>query len=821
MLDTLRQDIHHGGRMLARNPGFSLVAVASIGVGVAVCALIFSIADGTVLRPLPVPRAGDIVTINGTAPDDQGRGTLLSYLGYRDVRDAARSFTGVGAHRVLVTSFARRREDQAESRLGFAVSANLFDVLEVRPAAGRFFRTDEDAAPNRDAVIVLSHDTWVQQFQSDPNVAGQTVRLGGVPFTVIGVAPASFTGPELVLPGAFFVPLSMLPALLPPAESNVLERRDIRQLSLKARLRPDVPLAQARAEIRQLGLTLQQANTASEQGRGLVLRTHLEARRIERGPASAAVAMLLAMALTVMLVACANVAGLLTSRAPARAREIAVRLAMGAGRWRLVRQLITETLLIAAAGGAAGIALAYAGVGLLQARDIVTDIGVRVQFLVDRRVIAVAIVMASASTLLAGLIPAWRSARLGDLSGTLRHGAESAGRRARLWGRHGLVAGQVALALVLVTVGVFLYRAFDAELQRGPGFRTDHLLLVNINPGMARYDAARADRFYDQLKEQVRRVPGVAAVTLSSFIPLNQDFREALPIVPEGFQLPKGVDNVAVLVARVDEDYFDTMRVALVAGRGFVRADTPDTPRVAVVNETMATRYWPGQNALGRRLRLPDGTWAQVVGIAADGKYNFITEGGTPFFFIAARQNPALRTTLIVATPGDTAALAAPVRAAVQALDRDVPISSTWTMERFYAGNAVRQALLLTSVVGTMSVVGLGLAMVGLYGLVAYAVSRRTREIGIRMAIGAAPGSVLGMVMRHGLLLAGGGAVLGIAATFGLHGVLGAMFPASPGFDLGLYALVVPTLLGVTLVAALVPALRAARIDPLAALRED
>jgi predicted permease len=821
MLDTLRQDLRHGVRMLVKNPGFSLVAIASIAVGVAVSAAMFSIADGMVLRPLPVPRAGEIVTINGTAPDDQGRGTGLSYPGYRELRDAARSFTGVGAHRLLFASFARRPEDQAESRLGFAVSANLFDVLEVRPAVGRFFRPDEDQVPNRDAVVVISHETWVQQFQSDPNVAGQTLRLGGTPFTVIGVAPASFAGLELVLPGAFYVPIAMLPTLTPGPLANSLERRDVRQLSLKARLRPDVSLTQARAETAQLAGMLQRASPSTEKGRGLVLRTHFEARRIERGPASAAVAMLLAMALAVMLVACANVAGLLTSRAPARAREIAVRLAMGAGRVRLVRQLVTETLLIAAAGGAAGIGLAYASIGLLQARDIVTDIGVRVQFLVDRRAIAVAIVMAAASTILAGLIPAWRAARSGDLSGTLRNGAEAAGRRARLWGRHVLVAGQVALALALVTVGVFLYRAFDTELQRGPGFRTEHVLLVNIDPGLANYDAARADQFYDRLKERVSGLPGVASVALSNFIPLNQDFRDGMSIVPEGFQLPTGVENVRVPLARVDENYFDTMQVPLVSGRGFQRADAADTPRVVVVNQTMAARYWPGQDAVGRRMRLGDGAWAQVVGVARDGKYNFITEGPTAFLFLAARQNPSTRTTLIVATPGETAAMAAPVRAAVQALDREVPITGTWTMERFYAGNAVALSVLFTSVVGSMGAIGLGLAMVGLYGLVAYSVSRRTREIGIRMAMGALPGSVLGMVMRHGLVLAASGAAVGIALTFSLRGVLGAMFPSSPGLDLALYAVVVPTLLTVTLVAALVPARRASRIDPLSALREE
>jgi predicted permease len=767
-----------------------------------------------------------VLTINGTAPNDNGLGTGVSYPGYRFIRDEARSFTGVTAQRVVVTSFARRREDQVESRLGFAVSGNLFDVLEVRPHLGRFFRRDEDEVANRDAVVVISYDTWVQQFQSDPRVAGQTLRLGGVPFTVIGVAPASFSGLELVLPGAFYVPISMLPALtpLPPPPApqvSLLEQRQARQLTLLARLQPGVSLAQARAEMRQLGETLERTYPDSERGRSFVVRTHFEARRIQRGPATAIVGMLLAMAVTVMLVACANVAGLLTSRAPARAREVAVRLALGAGRLRLVRQLITETLLLAAAGGAAGIALAYAGISLLQARDIVSDIGVRVQFLVDRRVVAVAIAMAAASTLLAGLLPAWRSARLGDLSGTLRNGADTGGRLARLWGRHTLVAAQVALALALVTVGVFLYRAFDAELRRGPGFRTDHVLLVNIDAALAQYDAARGARFYEQLQDRVAALPGVSSVALSSFMPLNQDNRDNLGIAPEGFQLPQGVENVLVLSARVDEDYFSTMRVPLVAGRAFLRSDTPDTPRVAIVNETAAARYWPGQDPLGRRIRLAGNVWAQVVGVAGDGKYNFITEGTLPFVFLPHRQTPALRTTLLVATSGETAAIAAPVRAAVQALDRDVPITGTWTIERFYAGNAVALPVLLTSVVGTMGVVGLGLAMVGLYGLVAYAVSRRTREIGIRMAIGALPGSVLRMVMRHGLLLAGIGTVAGVALTFALRGVLRAMFPASPGLDVALYALVVPVLLAVTLVAALVPALRAARIDPLTALRQE
>ena len=820
MFDALRQDVRQGVRMLLKNPGFSLVAVASIAVGVAACAAMFSVADGMVLRPLPVPRASEVVTINSTAPDDGGRPIGLSYPAYQDLRKTARSFDGIGAHRVLITSFALRREDQTESRLGFAVSGNLFDVLDVRPEMGRFFRPDEDQVPGRDAVAVISHDTWTRSFNQDPAVVGRELRLNGVPFTVIGVAPASFTGLELVLPGAFYVPLNMLPRVSPPAQANVLDLRVARMLNVKARVRSGVPLAQARTEVRQIGQTWQQVYPSDEQNRGLILRTHFEARQVERGFAFTVVAMMLTMALVVLLVACANVAGLLTSRAPARAREIAVRLAMGAGRLRLVRQLLTEALLIATGGGLAGVALAYGVITLFQQRTIISDIGVKIDFHTDRRVVAVAVVVSAASALVAGLIPAFRAARAGDLSGTLRNGSETR-TRGQLWGRHTLVAGQVALALALVTVGVLLYQTFSAELRKGPGFRTERMLLVNIDATFARYDGARAAQFYEQVKERARAVAGVSSVALSSFVPLNQDQRDRAFLVPEGFQLPKGVENLTILASRVDEGYFDTMRVRLVAGRGFLATDTADAPGVVIVNETMAARYWAGQQAVGKRVRFADGTWRQVVGVAADTKYNTLTEAPLDFVYLAARQDPAIRTTLLVGVTGASASVATPVRDVVRSLDRDVPITGVWTIEEFYTGNAAALSTYLTSVVGGMGLVGLALAMVGLYGLVAYTVSRRTREIGIRMAIGAQPGSVLRMVMRHGAVLVAVGATLGLGLTVALSGPLRAAFPSTQVVNLGVYALVIPVLLGITLIAALVPALRAARIDPLAALRQD
>jgi predicted permease len=820
MIETLRQDIRHGARMLVRNPGFSVVAIVSIAVGVAACAAMFSVADGFALRPLPVPRASEVVTINGTTPVDRGFGTGLSYLDYVDVRDSARSFGGVTATRFLITSFARRQEDQAQSSIGFAVSGNLFDVMEIRPLLGRFFVAEEDRVPGRDAVVVLSHEMWTRQFGSDPNVLGQSLRLAGAPFTVIGVAPAGFTGLELVLPGAFYVPLAMMPAFTPPGQPDGLAQREIRMVNVKARLKPGVSVAQARAEVGQLGVALQQKYPAVNQRQQLIVRTHLESRRVERGPAAVAVAMLLVLAVTVLLVACANVAGLLTSRAPARAREMAVRLAIGAGRVRLARQLITETMLIAVAGGALGIGLGHLGIRMLRQLTIVSDIGVRLTLETDGRVLGFAAGLAALSALFAGLIPAVRSARLGDLSTTLRQGASDA-RGSRLWGRHVLVVGQVALSLALVTVAVFLYRTFGAELARGPGFRTDHVLIVNLNPGLAGYDAPRADAVYKRLTERVSALPGVTGVGLASAMPMNQDYRDFVTIAPEGYQLPPGTTSIRLQISRIDEGYLNTMQTRLVAGRGIRATDTAETPLVMVVNQTMAARYWPGQSPLGKRVRVRDSAWAEVVGVAADGKYNFITEGPQEFAYVARLQDPSIRSTLVVAAPGNAEALAAPIRDVVRSLDRELPITGIYTMEDYYQGNAINVTRTLTQTVGIMGLIGLMLAMVGLYGLVAYSVSRRTREIGIRMAVGAQPGSVLRMVLRHGALLAGAGTVVGVAITLAVNGLLRGMFPSSQGIDITVYLLAVPGLLALTLVAALIPARRAAHIDPLLALRQD
>jgi predicted permease len=827
MIDGFLQDLKHGARMLVKNPGFTLVAVASIAIGVGANAAMFSLADGLVLRPLQVPRAGEIVAVTAIAPRaNQGFGSgsnrLLSYPDYVDLRDRAQSFDGLVAYAVKVASFATSRDQPAQTRLGLVVSGNFFDVLQLQPALGRFFRPDEDQVPGRDAVIVLAHETWADQFASDPEVIGRQMRLGGLDFTVIGVAPASFSGMHLALPPSYYVPIAMSPPLDgQPGES--LQRRVVRGLDVRGRLKPGVSLEQAREETRLIARALEDAYPDTNRNYGLLVRTAFDARLEERGPSAPSAFMLMTLAFAVLLVACANVAGLLMSRAPVRERELALRLAIGGGRLRVTRQLITESLLLAVGGAALGLALAYGSVMFLQRLPLVSDIGVRLTFELDRRAIVVGIVLAALSALLSSLVPAWRATHTSDLSQALRHGRARLPRHSRLWGRNGLVAAQVALSLMLLTVTVFLARAFEAELSR-PGFRTERVLLANFEPSLARYDAARTASFYTQLKERTRALPGVTSVGMSSVMPLNQDYRDPVFTVPEGFQLPSGTENVIVLSSRIDEGYLEAMSIPLVAGRGVQASDAVDTPRVALVNEAMAARFWPGQNAIGKRVRLVNREgqpWAEVVGVTATGKYNSIGEGPTPWMYLAQRQDPGVRSTLVIALNGASAAAAPGLRSIVQEIDPNMPITSVRTMEDFYFGNATGIVRTLTAVTATMGLLALVLALVGLYGLVAYAVARQTREIGIRMAVGAQSSSVLRMVLRHGLVLSASGVAMGVIGSAAAGNLLRAIFPTAGAIDTATYLLVVPLLVAVTLVAAYIPARRAARIDPLMALRQE
>ena len=822
MFDTVSQDVRHGARMLAKNPGFSLVAVLSIAIGVGANTAMFSVADGLILRPLELPDAAGLITISGRTPTGELRTAGTSYPDYVDLRDRARSFDGLAASRGLVAGVARQRSESARGVFGQAVSTNFFDVLRVQPAMGRGFLPDEGRVAGRDAVVVLAHETWTEQFGADPGLVGQQVRLTGQPFTVVGIAPEGFKGAEFFLTPAFYVPLTMLPALEPEAPPDLLDHRDVRTLSVVGRLAPDATLARADQEVVAIARALEQQHPESNDRRGMLLRWERDARFAEFAPAAAMSAILIALAVVVLLVACANVAGLLMSRSPVRAREIALRLAIGGSRQRLMRQMITETALIAAAGGVTGLALGYAGIASFRQFQIVSDVGVRMSFDLDGRALAVGFVIAAVSVLLSSVVPAWRTARAADLSNTLRNSSASASRTGRLWGRHGLVASQIALTLVLLTVALSFYRAFEAEYGRGPGFRTDHLLLTTLDPRLARLDQRQTDAFYERVKERAAAVPGVTAAAVTSFVPFSMGGGNLTAIVPEGVDLAPGTDDIRAAAARVDDNYLDTMGIPIVSGRGLHASDTRDTPRVAVVSRGFAARFWPGQNPLGKRFRVggPEAEWTEVVGVAADVKFQLFTPTSVPFLYLPRRQNPSTGSTLVVRTAGEPATVAAAVRTAVLETDRDVPVVSMRTMEAFYHANSKNLNTVVVRTIAGMGAMGLALALIGLYGLTAFAVSRRTREIGIRMAMGALPASVLRLIMRQGALPAAAGIVLGVLASLAAGGAIESVFPNTGG-DALTFLLIVPAVLVVVTLAMYVPARRAALIDPLAALRQD
>lgn len=806
-------------------PGFTAIAVVSLAVGIGANCAIFSFADALLLRPLPVARPGEILTVGSTMSIEAfgASGLASSYRDYVDIRDRNKSFSGLTAFSYATAGFADRPGAVPALKLGMLSSSNVFPVMGVQPALGRAFHPDEDRVPGRDAVVVLGHALWKQQFASDPSVIGLRVDLNGQPFTVIGVAPEEFTGLNRYVRADFFVPLMMAPVFLTDPKAASLEARDARNLTLKGRLAPGVSQATAQAELTTIGADLARAYPDTNRNRRWAVRTELQARIAQSPPDAMLVAMLGTLALAVLLVACANVAGLLTSRAPVRAREMALRLAIGAGRRRLVRQLVTESLLTALAGGVVGLGVGYAGMMLFRQIELPTDLPVLLGFRMDHRALLFSLAVSVASAVLSGMLPALQATRA-DLTAVIKAGDVSApGRPRRRWGRMVLVGGQVAVSVVLLTVALFMYRGFRAQLAAGPGYRTDHLLMMSFDTSLVRYTGEQSEKFFEEVADRAREVPGVSRVAMATSVPMGSDGVGVEPIAPEGFQFPADKENAAVLSVRVDEHYFDVLGLTLLRGRAFTAEDAAGRPKVAIVNETFARHYWPDEDPVGKRFRLVrDGTWVEVVGLAKTSKYLFIAEPPTEFVYFPYRQRRPDEMVMILQSAGDPAALAAPLREMVHRLDANLPIYNVRTMEDFYRMRATSIFNVLITTVGGMGLMGLGLAIVGLYALVAYAASRRTREIGIRMAIGADQAAVLKMVLGQGLVLAIVGLVVGLAASVGAGQLLAAAFPSGDDQrDLGTLVIVIPIVLAVTFLAAYVPARRASRASPVLALRQE
>jgi putative ABC transport system permease protein len=822
-LDDLARDLGHGLHLLRRSPTFTAAALVSLALGIGANVAVFSFADTLLLRPLPVPSPGGVLTAGSPVG---GRGSLsASYRDYVDIRDRSRTFGGLAAFTSVSAAFAVNPATPPRPSVGMLSSDNLFEVMGVAPHLGRAFRPGDDQVPGRDAVIVLGHDFWLQ-LGGDRSMLGRDVRLNGIPFTVIGVAPPGFSGLDQYTRFEFYVPLTMWPRLAAGA-ADPLNHRGMRSLIVKGRLAEGAGIAEAQAELATIGRDLERAYPDTNRNHALLVRTELQNRMAAAPPVPVLLAMLAVLAAAVLLVACANVAGLLSSRAPVRAREIAMRMAIGAGRFRVVRQLITESLLIAVAGGGLGLGVGYAGVALFRQWRFPTDLPISPVFELDQRALFVSLAAAAASAVLFGLAPALRAARF-DLNVVIKgtDGASAGSRRS--WGRGLLVSGQVAVSVVLLVVAAFVARGFEQRIEAGPGFRLDRLLLMSLDPGMIGYGEAQSQRFFAEVADRAREVSGVTSVTLASYIPLaGRPPRVAL--VPEGFEFTDGSDSALVPSAMVGPAYFATLSLPIVKGREFTPRDDAAAPRVAIVNELFAARYWPGQDPVGRRFRLTDGRdrWIEVVGLAKNSKYSALLEPPFEFVYFPYAQYPPRRPMFLMAaaSAGDPSGLAAPLREMVRTIDSNQPVYDLRSMNEFYEITVVTLLRVISNLVAAMGLIGLLLALTGLYGLVAYSASRRTREIGIRMAIGADRGTVLRMVLQQGLGLALAGMALGLAGGVGIDRALRALLPGglsgTSRTDVMSFMLVAAAVLAVTLLAAYIPARRAARVNPTEALRYE
>lgn len=820
----LFRDIRYALRVLRAHPGFTAIAIISLALGIGVNSSMFSLADALLLRPLPVPGASRVVTVSDSAPD-LPVGTLggMSYPDYVDLRDKNTTFAGLAAATYTFVGMSEQPDALPQLRLAQTVSGNFFQVLGIEAALGRTFSADEDRVPGRDAVAVLAYETWEQHFSADPRIIGRKIRLNDIEFTIIGVTPKKFTGIYPVVHPDLYLPMMMLARVGPAANPNPFDHRDNRIFTLKGRLKPGVSLAQANAEMVTIAKSLAAAYPQTNRDRGVIVRTETQARVVQSPLNAVFTAMLLVVAGLVLLIACANVANLLLSRSQSRAREMAVRLAIGASRRRLIRQLLTESMILALAGGGLGLFAALYGADYFNKLRFSSDLPVSIVVKLDQRVLIFSLIVAVLSALLFGLIPAIRSAKV-DLVPALKTG-ETSGWRRRTWGRSALVMAQVALSLVLLSAATIFVRSLNNVIRSNPGFRTDHLLMMSFDPSLLHYTPEKSRDFYRTVLERARQFAGVSDAALSLNVPFDGASVAANNIAPEGYQFPKGKESDSVFCDIVSDRYFETMGTPILRGRGIQSTDTATSPRVAVINEFMVDKYWPHQDPIGKRFRMVGSNdWLQVVGVAKDGTYLAFGEPRLSFFYMPMAQEPPKRMTLLVETPGDAALLATPLRNLVRSIDAHQPVYHVDTMRNFFQTQGLQALRLLTRLVGGMGLLGLGMALVGLYGLVSYSVSRRTREIGIRMAIGAQRQDILRIVLRQGMTLALAGVGVGLVGSWAAVRLLRAVFTRlqEGGMFNPLTFILVPVgLLAVTLLASYIPARRASVIDPNQALHYE
>jgi predicted permease len=817
-MGTLGQDVRYAFRMLAKSPMLTAIVVLTLALGIGANTAIFGIVNGLVLRPLPVKSPEQIMTVAARIDGDPLGVFTLSYPQFTDLQKQADVFSDVIASRVDLAGLSV--DGKANQFLYAYVSGNYFSGFGLQPALGRLFLPTEGAAGGNDAYVVLGYSYWQKTFGADPGVVGRQALIDGREATIIGVAPKEFHGTAFALDLDGYVPLNMI-----SAEDLPRDDRSMRRLVVLGRLKPGVSLRQAQSSMDVVAARLAETYPATDKG---VTYRVIPERLARPQPYAKNVvpliaAIFLVLAGLVLLLACMNVANLLLVRATMRQREMAIRAAMGASRTRLIRQMLTESLLLAVLGAAAGLLIGqWASGGLIRLLPD-SKFPIILDFSFDWRVFGYALAAALVTGTLVGVWPALRAGRA-DVNGVL-HGAgrsDTAG-AGRHWLRSALVVAQVCGSLVLLIVAGLFVRSLASAQRADLGFEPDHLLNVSLDPKEIGYDETRTKTFYKDLAARLGSLPGVQKVTVAYSVPMG-DNNSGASIYLEGHPLQPGQQPPVIIYNRVDANYFDTLRIPLLRGRGFRESDDEKAPLVAVVNQTMAKELWPNEVAMGKRfsLRSANGPWIEVVGLTGDGKYVFLGWDHERYFYVPELQDFTHYRNLQLRTSVPPETLITAVEAEIRTLDPNMPISNLETMQQSMAGPngyfVFRVGAILAAVMGLL---GLTLAVVGVYGVVSFAASQRTHEIGIRMALGADRGAILRLVLRQGLVLVIGGVAAGVALAWVLTRSMASILVGVSPTDALTFVTATVLLGGIGLWACYAPARRAMQQDPMTALRYE
>ena len=814
MIESAFRDVRFGLRMLRRSPGFSIIAILCLTAGIGANAVVFSWIEGILFRPYPaVAHQERLMAVTGTVRG----GSDPDYISWPDFLDLQKNCRQLDAFFVTkITGTTLSVGERAESVTGSIVSANYFDAIGVHPILGRGFEPGEDAGRNAHPVVVISYQLWQRRFKGDREIVGKTQRLSGMLHTIVGVAPEGFYGTFVGWAMQFWVPASMEEVF--EEGGYKLEDRGARWIESYVRLKPGVTRGQAQEEISASAKRLEAAYPATNRGRGVKLWPLWQTPFNNAHTLLPTFEIMLAVVVFVLLIACANVGNLLLVTSLARRREMTVRLAIGAGRRRLVKQLFTEGLILSTFGAVGGLVVAYwcrgALVLLFPARG---GVSMYLPNQIDWRVLGLSAGVCLVATLLLGLVPALQTLKI-DLAGALK--AESAGvvgSRGTAWFRSGLVLVQVSLSFVLLVGTGLLLQSLQKILTASPGFSSRSVLHTAVALVSAGYDAQRALTFEDELITRVKALPGVESAVFARSTPMSFGSFSSTPIAVDGYQ-PAPDEQPTVEYNEVGPDYFLTMGIPVVSGREFTSADDEKAALVAVVNETMVARYWSGKNPIGERLQVK-GRWMRVVGIAKDAKYESVREPSKPFFYVPLRQNFSVGASLNVRTQLPPGAMAAALTREVQALDPGLAIYEVITLQEQVDRSTSAQMVAVT-LVGVLGGMALLLAAIGLYGVMSCAVSESSRELGLRMALGADASNLLRLVISRGLALTVGGVLLGAVVALGLTRSMGnLLYDVSPRDPLA-FGAALATMIIVSLAACFVPAWRATRTDPARILRD-